>query len=89
MGLDVKLPDDDETVAELSDVKYKLTSSGKIQIESKDEMKKRGRRSPDLADAVVLTFGSGTIIYDQDWNRIDRYEKAVRKTRRKRNWKTR
>lgn len=89
MGLDVKISDDDETIAELSDVKYKLTSSGKIQIETKDEMKKRGRRSPDNADAVVLTFGSGSIIYDEDWERMDRYEKAARKARRyKRNWRT-
>ena len=89
LGLDVKLPDDDDTISELSDVKYKLTSSGKIQVESKDEMKKRGRRSPDLADAVVLTFGSGTILYDEDWQRMDRYAKAARRARRgRRNWRT-
>ena len=89
LGLDVKLPNDDTTIAELSDVKYRLTSSGKIQIESKDDMKKRGRRSPDLADAVVLTFGSGTILMDQDLHRMDRYAKAARKARRgRRNWRT-
>jgi hypothetical protein len=35
---------------------FKFTSSGKLQIEGKAEMKKRLRRSPDFADALVLTF---------------------------------
>lgn len=47
---------DEALGAELVAVKYKLTSSGKIQIESKDDMRKRGMRSPDLADAFMLTF---------------------------------
>lgn len=35
---------------------FKFSSSGKLQIEAKPEMKKRLRRSPDFADALVLTF---------------------------------
>jgi hypothetical protein len=34
---------------------YKI-SNGKIKVEDKDEMKKRGVRSPNLADALNLTF---------------------------------
>jgi len=34
----------------------KLTSSGAIQLESKESMKKRGVASPDVADALALTF---------------------------------
>lgn len=41
---------------ELVAPKYTFTSNGKMQVESKDDMKKRGLRSPDLADAFVLTF---------------------------------
>ena len=37
--------------------KYSFTSTGKIKVESKDEMKKRYPRSPDVADAFCLTFG--------------------------------
>ena len=55
---DCKLANDEHLVAELATVRYKYTSSGKIQVESKDEMKRRGLRSPDLADAFVLTFAS-------------------------------
>jgi phage terminase large subunit len=47
---------DDEDWYELSNIKYKFNSSGKLQIESKDEMKKRGLSSPDCADGLMLTF---------------------------------
>jgi hypothetical protein len=33
-----------------------MTSSGKVQIESKEEMKARGLPSPDLADAFCLAL---------------------------------
>ena len=55
---DVCIPKDDLLLAELVSVKYKFTSSGKMQIESKDNMKKRGLPSPDRADALCLTFAS-------------------------------
>lgn len=53
---DCNLHNDARLGAELVDIRYKPTSSGKIQIESKDDMKKRGRKSPNLADAFFLTF---------------------------------
>jgi hypothetical protein len=37
-------------------VRYKRTMKGKIQIESKVELKKRGVKSPDAWDAFTLTF---------------------------------
>ncbi len=54
----VWMPEDDELVAELTTPTFKFTSTGKIKVESKDEMKKRGFRSPDKADAFLLTFAS-------------------------------
>lgn len=42
-------------IAEHAQPGYKTTSSGKIQIESKADIKKRGFPSPDLADANILT----------------------------------
>lgn len=50
----------DDLIGEMAGVRYKLTSAGKIKIEGKDEMKKRGQQSPNLADAVCLTFGAGS-----------------------------
>jgi len=55
---DCRLPVDDELEAELASPLYKYTSSGKIKIESKDEMRKRGIKSPDKADALALTMAS-------------------------------
>jgi phage terminase large subunit len=40
--------------SELTAPTYRMTSSGKVQVESKDEMKARGLPSPDLADAFNL-----------------------------------
>lgn len=54
---DCRLVKDDVLIAELSMPKYSFTSTGKIKVESKDEMKKRYPRSPDVADAFCLTFG--------------------------------
>ena len=54
----ISLPPDDELLSELASVKYKIDARGAIQIESKDDMKKRLGHSPDRADAVVLAFAN-------------------------------
>ena len=57
-GMDVKIPHDDRLWAELAAPRYHFTSSGKIQVESKEAMKKRGIQSPDRADAVCLSLAN-------------------------------
>jgi hypothetical protein len=52
----VKIPNDASLRHELVAPRYTFTSTGKIVVESKDLMRKRGMRSPDLADALCLTF---------------------------------
>jgi hypothetical protein len=52
----VKLPKDETLRHELVTPRYSFTSTGKIVVESKDGLKKRGYRSCDLADALCLTF---------------------------------
>ena len=42
--------------SELTAPTYRLTSSGKVQIESKEELKARGFPSPDVADAFCLWY---------------------------------
>ena len=54
----------------LATVRYGIKSDGKIKVESKDEMKKRGLPSPDVADAFVLTFAE-----------VGRGRQKVRRTR--------
>jgi hypothetical protein len=47
----------DTTVAELLEPRWELDLSGRIQIESKDDIRERtGGRSPDHADALLLAF---------------------------------
>ena len=52
---ELSLENDNELVAQLTCRKYRLTSKGKVLLESKEEMKKRGISSPDRADAVALS----------------------------------
>lgn len=48
--------DDDDLAAQLIDIKYKPVG-GRIQIESKDEIRRRNKgESPDESDAVMLAF---------------------------------
>jgi len=54
--------DDAQLVHELAAPRFAFTSTGKIKIESKDEMRKRGIRSPDIADAFCLTFASNAVL---------------------------
>ena len=74
---------------ELSLPGYK-TKNGKIYVETKDEMSKRGIKSPDLADALVETF----IIYsniakkkEKKKSRGNRSHKRDRYSKQPQSWK--
>ena len=43
---------------ELSAPRWELVGGGKIKVESKDDIKKRIKRSTDLADPVVQAFAA-------------------------------
>jgi hypothetical protein len=55
-GSNIALPPDDRLIGDLCAPHWKMTSSGKVQIESKDEIRKRLGRSTDDGDAVVMAF---------------------------------
>lgn len=46
-------PDDSQLIEEMMMLRYKFHSTGSIQIESKDDMRGRGVKSPDSLDAAV------------------------------------
>jgi len=50
------LPPDDELTGDLTAPRIKYTSSGKIGIEPKDEIRKRLGRSPDSGDALAMAI---------------------------------
>ena len=50
------IPQNADLKTELSAVEYRFTGNGRIILEAKDKIKERMGRSPDLADALALTF---------------------------------
>lgn len=52
-----QIPNDPKLVAELCAPTYSFANSrGKIELESKDQMRRRGLHSPDRGDALATTF---------------------------------
>lgn len=70
---DCKIPEDDVLIAELTAPSYTFLSNGKIKVDSKEIMKRKGLRSPDVADAFCLTFATRFGGYNSNrnykWNR--------------------
>ncbi len=50
------IPDSDSLMADLCSVGYRYDSAGRLVLESKQDIRKRGMPSPDEADAVALCF---------------------------------
>jgi phage terminase large subunit len=60
---DIALPDSKmgrKLASELSQIQYKFESDGTIYIEEKKDIKKRLLSSPDLADALMLSYAGST-----------------------------
>lgn len=60
------LPPNDKLAADLSAPRWKNIAGGKLVIEGKDEIRKRIGRSPDLGDAVTLSFWRNNAGMDLD-----------------------
>jgi hypothetical protein len=55
-------PDDDDLAAQLGTIRYKYTARGQVQIESKDDLRKRALPSPDRADTLMLTAAARPVV---------------------------
>jgi phage terminase large subunit len=58
-GQDVTLEDNEDTQALITELclpRYQISSAGKMRVESKQELKKRGIDSPDIAEAFLMTL---------------------------------
>lgn len=51
-----QIPDSDSLHADLAAPHYSYDSSSRVKLERKEDMKRRGVRSPDEGDALALTF---------------------------------
>ncbi len=56
----------DDGFLELKEINFKQNISSKVQMESKEELSKRGVASPDVADALALTFITTDNIVEDD-----------------------
>jgi hypothetical protein len=52
---------------QLTEIKYKINSDKVLQIEPKDELKKRTGHSPDFAEGLMLTFSEGSGVPEMRW----------------------
>jgi hypothetical protein len=76
-GAHFLLPDQDSIQSDLTGPGYTYTSDCRLQLESKDAMKKRGMQSPDEGDAIALCFaepGGSPVAYNNGFNRRIEYE---------------
>jgi len=63
-GSQIALPPDDTLIGDLTSPRWEATSTGVIKIESKDDIRKRLGRSPDVGDAVVMAFNGTKTSFD-------------------------
>lgn len=52
----ISIPDHPQLIAELSQPLSFRTNTGKVKLEAKDDMRRRGVKSPDFGDALALAF---------------------------------
>lgn len=71
-----ELPDSDSLHSDLCNIKYRYDSKSRLQMEKKEDMKKRGIRSPDEGDALALTFALPNIALQE--SRVKRYDEMAR-----------
>jgi hypothetical protein len=50
------IPNDSELIDDILGPEYEFDNAGRVKLESKEKMKDRGLASPDVADALALTF---------------------------------
>ena len=70
-----ELPDSDSLQSDLCGIKYSFDSNSRLVMERKEDMKKRGIRSPDEAEALIQTFALPPTAYEA--NRGDEKVKQI------------
>lgn len=65
----ISIPNNPQLIAEISIPLYEHTESGKIRIESKAKLAARGIKSPDFAEALVLSEASFVLKLKEFWFR--------------------
>lgn len=66
---------DEKTIGQLAGIRYKANSRGQIEVESKEDSRKRGVKSPDRAESVMLAFAGSHKLYGA----LDFYKEVEKK----------
>lgn len=56
LNIEAEIPDEPELEADLTGPEYGFSAKQQIQLERKEDMKKRGLASPDCGDMLAMTF---------------------------------
>jgi hypothetical protein len=54
---------DERTIGQLAGIRYRHTARGQVEIERKEDARKRGVKSPDRAEAVMLAFARPAVAH--------------------------
>jgi hypothetical protein len=73
-----EIPADPELEVDLVGPQYDYSAQQQIQLEKKEDMKRRGLASPDMSDTLAMTFAVTVRIRDDDdpdsfWKQLARY----------------
>jgi hypothetical protein len=63
----IAIDGDQDMQKQLSHIKYSIDSHGRICVETKEELKKRGLQSPDEADALMLACAPSSLFAAPEW----------------------
>ncbi|MEM8973964.1 MAG: terminase [Pseudomonadota bacterium] len=74
------LPDDRELRDDLVNIEYGYNNHGAILLERKEDLKKRGLASPDIADALAMTFARPVASHEAQEMLTRRYMRATQTT---------
>ncbi len=76
-GQNIALPPDDMLTGDLTAPHWRVVSGGRIQVESKDELRKPTRlgRSTDYGDAVIQAFFEDTV--PQEYSEVQEFAERV------------
>lgn len=74
----VSIPNNSELVVDLTAPQYFFNSNGQRQLEKKEDMRKRGVKSPDIGDGLAMTFAEEVEYYKEE-DDLDYYTHSLSK----------
>jgi len=79
---EVSIPDNSILKNQLASLKYTMTSTGSLELQSKKDAKKKGDESPDEAEALNMGLWAMKNLTGMatDWEE-DAYQRSIKKTR--------